>query len=183
MASSSSDSLAVAISKWLGNEFSLKYYTSIRGAENIHIYLWIAKDLSWALGNLYGGLLFGTLALCWCLVLLANAARLSNTEEVFFMFPTIFWLLGNYMWMYGELVNDDDEVFAPVGADLLVVGIAIVVFYHVILKNFYHHILKADDRTIQSYIDAGLTPRFSYFATWRQYEVLYIHIPSCSLLY
>jgi hypothetical protein len=46
----------------LANQFSIAWspviFYTVRGAENIHIYFWILKDLGWSLNNVYLEIIF-----------------------------------------------------------------------------------------------------------------------------
>ena len=82
---------------------SPKMFFTIRGSENFHIYLWIAKDFSWSQGLLWESMIFGACTIGWCAVLMRNAFKYSNYEEVYFLFPVTLWLFANYWWMSGIL--------------------------------------------------------------------------------
>lgn len=86
------------------------YFTTVRGAENIHLYLWIAKDLSWMQSNVTLSMIFGSIASIWCGVLFLVAYTTRSFEDLYMVIPTTLWLLGNFLWMLGEIENDDDAV-------------------------------------------------------------------------
>lgn len=55
--------------EWLniGYPFHItRLISTVRGAENFHIYLWIAKDIGWAQDWRDWALVFGSLAVIWC---------------------------------------------------------------------------------------------------------------------
>ena len=164
--------LPAILAEYFHCRYSLSYYITSKGAENFHIYLWIAKDLCWALDLRDAGMTFGALALGWCCVLAVKAFREGNTEDGYFLIPTFLWLFANYWWMTAELVNnDDDGVHAKnrvEASHIMMAGICFFVIYHAILRPL--HVLKGDRRTHKFYSDIGVVCRFSYFKTWRQYE-------------
>ena len=84
-------------------------FFSVRGAENVHIYFWIGKDLGWILNIAWLGMLCGTGALLWLGVLLYHAIKNNNNEEKYFLMPTFLWLFGNYLWMSGNLLSSDES--------------------------------------------------------------------------
>lgn len=98
--------------KYLGNYFyittpwSLKYYFTVRGSENFHIYLWVAKDLAWTQDSFWPSLLFGVAALAWCGILLYNSVRGRSVEEVYMLIALILWLAANFVWMSGMNTPD-----------------------------------------------------------------------------
>ena len=144
-------------------------FFTIRGSENFHIYLWIAKDLSWTQGIYYPSLIFGISALCWCGILMKNAFKYKNYEEVYFLIPLTIWLFANFWWMEGEIVNNDDEVHQPQSGNIMLTGISFLILYYFILIPC--KVIVPDINSAQKYNDVGLTPRFSCFTSWRHYEV------------
>jgi hypothetical protein len=91
-----------------GNNFyitipwSPQVYFSVRGAENFHIYLWIAKDLAWTRNSYMPAMIFGILALCWCAVLMYHAITARCLTEVYMLIIMIIWLAANFLWMSGK---------------------------------------------------------------------------------
>lgn len=80
----------------------------------------------------------------------------------------ILWLFGNFWWMWGEVVNDDDSVNAPETSHMFVAALSWISFYHLVLRPL--KIINADEKMTARYEAAGLKSRFSYFVNWRQYE-------------
>lgn len=70
---------------------SFKFFLSIRGSENFHLYLWLIKDLSWAQSWYYSGHIFGSLAVIWSVYILSHAARERNTNEICTGVAQTFW--------------------------------------------------------------------------------------------
>lgn len=85
------------------------YFTS-RGAENFHVYLWIAKDLCWTQNYREAGILFGSAAMAWCGVLFFHALVAKAYEDAYMLLPMTLWLSGNFFWMLDELETGDDTV-------------------------------------------------------------------------
>jgi len=80
-------------------------YYSTRGAENFHILLWILKDLFWCLDMHVEAIVFGGLALAWCLVLFYKAlfpAEDRDALEFYMTVPFSMWLAANFVWMFGK---------------------------------------------------------------------------------
>ena len=103
--------------------YSPQIYFTVRGAENFHIYLWIAKDLSWTQNKLVPALFFGSCALAWCLVLVYHAFNIKSYVEIYMVIGLMLWLSGNFVWMQGEVVNDDDSIVIPQTEAIFQVGI------------------------------------------------------------
>lgn len=72
---------------------TFKFFLTIRGSENFHLYLWLIKDLAWAQSWYYSGHIFGSLAVMWSLYILSHAARERNTNEIFTGVAQTFWYL------------------------------------------------------------------------------------------
>ena len=85
--------------------FSTQSYYMMRPVENVHIYLWILKDLSWAQDWYYPSLIFGGLALVWCVVLFLEAIRLRSMYEVYMNVGVTLWLVANFTWMAGKFIG------------------------------------------------------------------------------
>jgi hypothetical protein len=85
--------------------FSKQTYYMMRPIENMHIYLWILKDLAWSQDWYYPALIFGTLALAWCAVLFYEAYALRSLYEAYMAIATTLWLAANFVWMAGEHDN------------------------------------------------------------------------------
>ena len=85
--------------------WSPQTYFTVRGAENFHIILWIAKDISWTQDNRDAAMFFGVSALCWCVVLAYHACMKRAYIEIYFLIPLVMWLSANFLWMYGEVYN------------------------------------------------------------------------------
>ena len=58
---------------------------SIRGWENVHIYMWIVKDLAWTLDDLWMSAIVGSIAVAWCGVLVWIAYRQDDWEECYML--------------------------------------------------------------------------------------------------
>jgi hypothetical protein len=149
--------------------WSPQTYFTIRGSENFHIVLWISKDLSWTQDNRGAALFFGVAALTWCVVLVYHALIIRNWEEVYMLVPFILWLSGNFLWMYGEVYNGDDDYVVPRAAIIMETAIALILLYHIVLRPF-KLIPEPSKEMIDKYESADLIPRFSYFRHWREYE-------------
>jgi len=84
---------------------SEQLYYCTRGAENFHILLWILKDLFWCLDMQKETVVFGSMALAWCLILFYKAlfpAEQRNVVDFYMMVPLLMWLAGLFLWMVGK---------------------------------------------------------------------------------
>ena len=63
-------------------KWSIKSYFSIKGLENLLIYVWIAKDISWTTSTWIPAWLFGTLAVFLSFVFVCIAIYDFHYEEI-----------------------------------------------------------------------------------------------------
>lgn len=99
-----------------------------RKIENLHIVLWLIKDLSWAM--LWKPLgLFMIIPTVFAAVLITWQTR-DIKSELLHNIAVVFWVLANGYWMIAEFFSDDDTLryYAAVP---FVLGI-IVISYHYI---------------------------------------------------
>lgn len=147
-----------------------KLFFSVRYVENIHLYFWMLKDLAWSLDYRDFGMVFGTIAILWLGMLYWNAIKAKSTEEIYFLIPTSLWLIGNYLWMTGELVNSDDDYLRPKGSYCMIAGMCLTIFYHIFVKWLGLMELKPNEKAEKLYNENGLKSKYKYFTTFRQYE-------------
>lgn len=88
--------------------FSLGWLLSFHGLEYVQLYLWLLKDWSWSqLRWFYTSMVFGTLAVLWAALLVVLALRAGVLSEAYLAAGVLLWLLANYVWMVGDLWDDD----------------------------------------------------------------------------
>ena len=80
---------------------SVEWLFSIRGFENLYLYSWLLKDLSWAQNWYYAAYFFGALAVTMSFVILFNATYDGATNEIFYSLAGFLWLFANFWWMTG----------------------------------------------------------------------------------
>ena len=78
--------------------FGLDWIVSNRGSENLHLYLWLLKDLSWAEDWYYPGMVFGSLAVAWAFWIFIHAVVERATDEIFIRFAVLIWISANIYW-------------------------------------------------------------------------------------
>lgn len=95
---------------------NFKFFLTIRGSENFHLYLWLIKDLSWAQSWYYSGHIFGSLAVIWSVYILSHAARERNTNEIFTGVAQTFWyffvssMIVQFSLRYTPLVTNKNTI-------------------------------------------------------------------------
>jgi hypothetical protein len=148
------------------------YYITLRGLDNVHIYLWILKDLGWTLGNKYLAYVTGVSALLWCGLLFAICVWKNDVEDGYMTVTLTLWLAANFWWMCAEVdIQGDDDTNALQTSYIMETGIGWAVLYYVLWRPL--DIIKENKEITADYLAMGLLPRFSYFLNWRQYEHLH----------
>ena len=149
------------------------FSASARGLDNVHIYMWLLKDLSWTLDSFWMSAIFGSLAIAWSVVLMATAYRSQDWEEMYMLVATVLWLFGNFWWMTAEtgVLGDDDEhsLQSSYMLDTAVVWLAI--FY--CIAPVRHHPRESFCHGAVSSLGPA-TPLPLLFQKLRQYE--YMHM-------
>ena len=161
--------------------FHWDYFLSIRGGENLHLYMWILKDLSWTQEWYYPAWTFGTMALVWAFYLLFHAAHDRATNEIFIRVAVVIWIFGNWWWITGE-VHDWNYPDEPKQYDIRTIETAYILDAGLCWLGLFYLIVKplklfdADNIVmLKRYDQTGLPARLPFiFSTWREYENLHI---------
>jgi hypothetical protein len=96
----------------------------IRGKENIHIYLWLIKDISWLLGYKW----LGTAMILPTLVLAGYISYITRKNPLQF-WPNLAvccWISANVNWMLGEFYLYN---YKPLSAIFFVMGLLLMLVY------------------------------------------------------
>lgn len=145
------------------------FSSSVRGLENIHIYLWILKDFFWAQDAYWPALICGSAAVLYSFMLIGIAMHNRDAEESYMLIALSLWLCGNGWWMCGDVgISGNNNKNAPEAAYILVAALAWILLHHVLLRPL--GLMRVSQSTIAKYKGTGLRPRFTYFVTWRGYE-------------
>ena len=150
------------------------FSATARGLDNVHIYLWILKDLSWTLDNFWMSAICGSLAIAWCVVLILVAYRGRDWEEMYMLIATILWLFGNFWWMTAETgIDGDDDVHSKQSSFMLMAGLLWLAVFYFVLRPC--GIILESPAVTELYLALDLKPRLPlYFKNWRQYEYLHM---------
>lgn len=160
------------LSKFYRAPFSPNLFISVRGIVNLHIYLWTLKDLFWSLGYEISGSVFGCLAVAFAFWEFINAIKFKNTEEFYFLVPSMLWLFGNFWWMRCEFDNNGKYALQgrEQGGYMLLTAYIFSMMYYIIFKWWPRGFIKNDPNVINQYEFLGFKPYFTFFENWRQYE-------------
>lgn len=98
----------------------------IRKSENVHILLWLLKDLCWVADFKVMGIIMiiPTIAVAVFITFLAR----KTVSELVHNLTVVCWICANSVWMIGEFYFDDGT--RPAAMGFFIAGIAIIaVFY------------------------------------------------------
>jgi hypothetical protein len=151
--------------------FDPSIFVTVRGCENVHIYLWMLKDLGWMLDHKEIGITFGTFALLWLFVLGYNARKHANNEELYFILPTFLWLFGNYLWMISNVFHHSDVYRFPASCFFMLALVSIVLYFGFLKNKLIFQLTKENSNLYSSH---GLTCRFKSIGSWRRYEFVHM---------
>jgi hypothetical protein len=158
-------------------------FQSTKGMEWFHLYLWMAKDLSWTQDFYIGGMFFGTAAVVWSGYLLFQAFQLKNYVESWHFVGQFFWLLANYWWMWGEIHDSEYPEEPPIFKDhtyqasaIMTAALLWIVAYYAVIAPF-KLLPETSEESKAPYKDGDIEPHpllVPYIPTWRHYENLHI---------
>ena len=160
---------------------SISYVLSIRGSENMHLYLWILKDLAWTQEWYYPSWIFGSLAVLWSLWLLLYALYDRATDEAFVRMGVLIWIFGNWWWITGEVHDWKYPEETPIYDErttqtgyILNAGLCWLAVFYLFVRPF--KLFHADNQEmLVRYDTTGLPPRLPWlFKTWRDYENMHV---------
>lgn len=158
------------------DEFNGNLLFSVRGIENWHVYLWLLKDLFWSLNYTICGTVFGISAMFFTLVIMWNRIRIANTEDTLFGTVLLIWLIGNFLWMRYEFIeNNTNGVSGRIEAGwILISAFCFGVLYYAVLKWYPKNFIKNNSDTIALYVRNGYSPYFTFFENWKQYKFFHM---------
>eukprot|EP01102_Stenamoeba_stenopodia_P022592 TRINITY_DN9496_c0_g1_i1.p1 TRINITY_DN9496_c0_g1~~TRINITY_DN9496_c0_g1_i1.p1 ORF type:complete len:343 (-),score=49.31 TRINITY_DN9496_c0_g1_i1:81-1109(-) len=158
-----------------------RYFISLRGVDNLLVWSWILKDLSWNSNWWIPSWIFGSSSVFLALIMLLRVW--SCPTGVLHHFTQLLWLFGNYWWLIGEEqdyhdfgdTGDNYDRHTEVSKWILTSAICIEGIHYLILRPldvFEGRLTKdSENPIITNYNEVGFKPRFRfYFRHWREYE-------------
>lgn len=157
-------------------KWSIKSYFSIKGLENLLIYVWIAKDISWTTSTWIPAWLFGTLAVFLSFVFVCIAIYDLHYEEIWNGIAQLLWVFGNFWWMMGDVHDvefpDERPIYDERQHACQVIMIAAMTWLGILyfIIRPFKLFPKIDKETRDKYCDVDLKPSMPFFNDWREYE-------------
>lgn len=103
-------------------------FKSIREYENLHIALWLLKDICWVMLWRPGGVIMLVPTLLVAIHITYRSR--NNVADLFHNIAICLWICANGTWMIGEFFFDDG--LRDYATGFFVVGIVIVAFYYLV---------------------------------------------------
>ncbi|GBG34040.1 Hypothetical Protein FCC1311_102632 [Hondaea fermentalgiana] len=167
--------------------FSFRWLVSVNGLEYVQLVLWLVKDWSWSQVHwLYPGMIAGTSAVLVSIWLVIMAVREDVYSEAFLATGTLLWLCANYVWMVGELLEENVIEDDDYGEELYNTSYEIAKYttlVSVIWVNLYFWAMiplnifwdEQGSELVAQINHNSPPPRFRYiFRTFREYESLHL---------
>ena len=104
-----------------------------RRIENLHILLWLLKDICWALNLRVTGLIMIVPTLTVAILITWQTRRI--TAELLHNLAVVLWITANCLWMIGEFYGWDEGKFGTRHLALIPfgTGLMILAYYYIFL--------------------------------------------------
>ena len=118
------------------NEDLYSIPASFRRTENIHILLWLLKDICWALTLRIPGLIMIIPTLSVAMVITWQTRKVKS--ELFHNLAVVCWITANCIWMVGEFFRLDENIWHGYGLRQVaivpfVAGLGVLAWYYLVI--------------------------------------------------
>jgi hypothetical protein len=109
---------------------------SFRRTENMHILLWLLKDISWAMNFRVAGLIMIVPTLTVAILITWQTRHMKS--EFFHNLAVDFWITANCTWMVGEFFHIDENLWHGYGLRQVSIipftlGLCVLLYYYLFL--------------------------------------------------
>lgn len=109
---------------------------NFRRTENLHILLWLLKDVCWATNLRIPGLIMIVPTLTVAFVITWQTRHM--TSELFHNLAVVFWISANCCWMIGEFFHLDENIWHGYGLRQAAIipfalGLGVLAYYYIVL--------------------------------------------------
>ncbi len=102
--------------------------SNLRKFENVHIFLWLIKDVCWVMHLRTFGMVM-VIPTVTMAFYIAWKSR-SDVSEFLHNIAVCTWICANATWMTGEFFYDDDQLFRNIATGFFVTGLLVVGVYY-----------------------------------------------------
>ncbi len=123
---------------------------NFRRTENMHILLWLLKDICWATNFRIPGLIMIVPTLTVAIVITWQTRHMKS--ELFHNLAVDFWITANCTWMIGEFFHLDENLWHGYGLRQAAIvpfalGLGVLAYYYIVLykkrENEYSSLKEA----------------------------------------
>lgn len=123
---------------------------NFRRTENLHILLWLLKDICWATNFRIPGLIMIVPTLTVAILITWQTRHMKS--ELFHNLAVDFWITANCTWMIGEFFKLDENLWHGYGLRQVAIipfalGLGVLAYYYIVLykkqENEYASIADA----------------------------------------
>jgi hypothetical protein len=107
---------------------NIEFEKGLRRTENIHIVLWLIKDICWVLNFRIGGMIMIVPTLLVAMYITWKGRNYRS--ELFHNIAVCLWISANINWMIGEFYYDDTT--RPLSIVFFALGLAFIFYYYII---------------------------------------------------
>ncbi len=123
-----------------------------RRTENMHIFLWLLKDICWALDFRIMGMIMIVPALTVAVTITWQTRKI--TSELFHNLAVILWIAANSLWMAGEFYGFDEGAWGSRHLALIPfgTGLLILLYFYIFLapgKRFRTESIRQTEAVLQ----------------------------------
>jgi drug/metabolite transporter (DMT)-like permease len=110
-----------------GKKEILQVSANYRWIENLHILLWLIKDICWAMEFKPGGIIMicPTVFVAFYITWRSRVMRAETYHNI----AVCCWILANSVWMLGEFFGHESR---PYAATIFGIGISILAYYYLV---------------------------------------------------
>lgn len=156
------------------------YWETIPGMDNMLLYLWIAKDISWTTSTWVPAWLFGMMSVFFSGMFFVRTVLDVNWAEIWHSAAQFLWVFGNFWWMIGDVHDVEFPKEKPIYdarqiacSHIMEGALALLAIWYLVIKPL-RLLPDADAKTTRKYNTCELIPSIPYFKTWREYELFHI---------
>jgi hypothetical protein len=130
-----------------------------RRIENLHILLWLIKDLCWALNYKWVAMIMIVPTLAVALMITWQTRHILS--ELLHNLAVVFWITANCTWMTGEFYGWDENLIGDIGLRQLSVipfgiGLLILAYYYIFLASkasFREKMFQKTEEAVQAELE------------------------------
>jgi hypothetical protein len=151
-------------------------FAAVTTVENLHTYLWILKDLSWAQAWYLPGWVCGSNAVLLSSLVCMGSLMHREFTDLWHNVAQLLWLSANFVWMAGDLHDatfPDEPPSAARGAQICAMIMILALCWLSVYFTFLHPLQILEDKKDSSRltIESSYLAKMLCFSNWRYFLV------------